>query len=97
MVLRTAGLFQHLINSNRKLYELEQELDNLRRHLNAAEQEYSDQLRLLIQTKHKLDYHYALQATLKGWLFVHIPLTYPLLVLAVLHLVLVHVYTGAAL
>ena len=38
-----------------------------------------------VQRKDDLDYQYALQGALKLWLFVHIPLTYGLLVLAIFH------------
>ncbi len=48
----------------------------------------------LAETKDALDYHYAHQATLKAWLFVHVPLTYGLLIVAAAHLVLAYAFTG---
>ncbi len=70
------------------------DIDDMERYLNPKEREYSERLRALVRKKHELDYHYALQATLKGWLFVHIPLTYGLLILAAIHTVLVHAFSG---
>ena len=42
-----------------------------------------------------LDFRLAHQAVLKGWLFVHIPATYSLLLLSVLHIIIVHAFDGA--
>ena len=39
----------------------------------------------LVLMKDDLDYHYALQGALKIWLFVHIPVTFVMLILAVFH------------
>ncbi|MBM3876818.1 MAG: hypothetical protein FJ386_08890 [Verrucomicrobia bacterium] len=48
----------------------------------------------LVRQKDALDYHYSLQLTLKLWLFVHIPLTYSLLVFSLVHVVLVFAFMG---
>jgi len=50
----------------------------------------------LVRQKDGLDYHYALQLVLKGWLFTHIPLTYSLLLLTLVHVVLVFAFSGGA-
>jgi hypothetical protein len=50
-----------------------------------------------VREKNALDYQYALQSTLKIWLFVHVPMTYSLLVFAVTHGALVISYTGVVL
>ena len=44
----------------------------------------------LVRQKDGLDHQYALQSILKWWLFIHIPLTYSLLIATGLHVVLVH-------
>jgi hypothetical protein len=85
---------QHLIASNRASFAIFRELDNIGRYLDPREQEYAEHLRDLIRKKDDLDFHYALQTTLKSWLFVHVPLTYGLLILALLHLVLVYAFGG---
>jgi hypothetical protein len=43
-----------------------------------------------------LDYHQSLQFTLKIWLFVHLPLTYSLMIFTLLHIVLVLAFSGGA-
>ena len=50
----------------------------------------------LVRQKDGLDYHQALQLLLRGWLFIHIPLTYSLLIFSLMHLVLVYAFSGGA-
>lgn len=85
---------QHLIASNRASFVIYRELDDIGRYLDPREQEYAEHLRDLIRRKDDLDFSHALQTALKAWLFVHVPLTYGLLILALLHLVLVHAFGG---
>jgi hypothetical protein len=49
-----------------------------------------------VAAKDDLDYQHTLQATLKYWLFVHIPITYALVAFAVFHLMLVSSFAGGA-
>ncbi|MBL8889346.1 MAG: hypothetical protein JNL67_05170 [Planctomycetaceae bacterium] len=70
------------------------EVENLKRYLTSDHQNGTVPLKRLIQDKDDLDFHYALQGRLKGWLFVHVCLTGILLALAGLHTVLVHVFQG---
>lgn len=88
------NVVRHLLGSPRGTFALLQRIDNMERYLNPEEQAYSQRLRGLVLQKDELDYHYALQAALKIWLFVHVPVTFALLVLAVLHLVLVYAFSG---
>jgi len=43
-----------------------------------------------------LDFHYRRQLRLKGWLFIHIPLTYSLMIFTVAHVVIVYAFSGGA-
>lgn len=70
------------------------ELVSLDRYLAPSQREASRQLMGLIREKDDLDYHEALQGRLKGWLFLHIALTYSLLTLMVVHIVMVHAFAG---
>lgn len=88
--------FEHIFELNTRIYQLDQAFDSMQRYLNDGEKEVLAELRSLVHKKYELDYHYALQRTLKAWLFVHIPVTYALLVFAAVHVVLVHSFTGAA-
>ena len=89
------NLGQHLIASNRAVFALLIEIEDLERYLNPKELDYARQLRDLVQRKDDLDFQYAFQVTLKAWTFVHVPLTYGLLTLALMHLVLVYAFGGS--
>ncbi len=57
--------------------------------MNDADKDAVVHLRELAEMKDNLDYHRAVQGALKYWLFVHIPLTYALLICSLYHIVLV--------
>ncbi len=86
--MRPSFVFSHLIGSRRPLFDLLSEVEAMDRYLNSEEREVMVQLTELIRTKDNLDFQLYGQALLKGWLFVHIPLTYSLIVFAIVHGVL---------
>jgi len=86
----------HLAESRRPAGALLVELDDLRRFATDADREKIDKLSVIVRQKDGLDYHRALQLSLRLWLFVHIPLTYGLLIFTALHIVLVFGFSGGA-
>jgi hypothetical protein len=86
----------HLVESRRARAALLAELEDLQRTGNENEEAALEKLAALVRQKDSLDYHRALQLTLKLWLFVHIPLTYGLLIFTALHIVLVFGFSGGA-
>jgi hypothetical protein len=90
------NLWLHFVESRRPLNAMLAELDDQRRFANDAEREKIEKLTALVRQKDGLDYHRALQLVLKLWLFVHIPLTYGLLIFTALHIVLVFGFSGGA-
>ncbi len=88
------NVVRHLGQSNRALFTLLTRIGDIERYLSPKEREVSAELLDLVRKKDALDYHYAHQATLKAWLFVHVPLTYGLLIVAAAHLVLAYAFTG---
>ena len=85
---------QHIFGWNRARYAMGEHFDLVRRYLNDDEEKVLDWLFERVCEKDHLDYAYALQATLKGWLFVHVPLTYSMLLLTLVHVTLVYAFTG---
>jgi hypothetical protein len=79
------SFWQHFFGNRKPLFKMLSEVDALDRYLNAREREIMAQLSALIRAKDNLDYQLAGQAALKGWLFVHIPLTYAMLIMAIAH------------
>ena len=90
--MKPRNIFQHLIASNHGLYTLLNEIDSIDRYLNSRERELIGELRMLVVKKDDLDFHYALQTALKSWLLIHIPVTFALLILVMLHLVVVYAF-----
>jgi len=100
---RLAGFFAgdnhfwaHVFGSRRSLSILLDQLAELGRFLNTEEKKTIGQLADLVRQKDALDFHAAKQLVLRGWLFVHIPLTYGLLVFSFVHVVIVYAYSGGA-
>lgn len=93
---RPRNLWNHLLQSNRHARALMTELRDLDRYLSDTEKRQSADLLKLIWEKDDLDYHHALQGTLKAWLFVHVPLTSALLVFAAMHGFVALAFTGGA-
>jgi hypothetical protein len=86
----------HLLDSRRPLNGIVSELNELRRYLSESERGTLEKLDEFVRRKDALDYHRALQAALKFWLFVHLPLTWSLMIFSVLHVVLVFAFSGGA-
>lgn len=64
------------------------------RYLNSREQKFLDELTEVIDCKLELDLQYAAQTLIKGWLLFHVPLAAATLLMAVWHIIVVHVYTA---
>ena len=88
----TRNLLAHLRSSRRPLFSLFKDLRTVERYMNEKELEYSDRLRSLLEKKDELDYHYALQAALKSWLFVHIPATFSMVIIMLIHVLVIYVF-----
>jgi hypothetical protein len=70
------------------------ELTEVTRYLSDAERKVAEDLFALVRKRDAVDYQEALQWRLKRWLFVHLALTYPLVLVAVLHAWLAHLFSG---
>jgi hypothetical protein len=64
------------------------------RYLNDEERVRLEKIAGLVRQKDGLDYQYAHQLALRAWLFVHIPLTYSLLLFTLAHIILVFAFSG---
>jgi hypothetical protein len=90
------NLSLHIFEVRRPLNVLQNRITDLSRYLNAQEQETLNKISTLVRQKDGLDYHQSLQTLLRGWLFVHIPLTYSLMLFSIMHIVLVYAFSGGA-
>ena len=86
--------WRHLAQSERAGGDLLAELYGLHRYVDREERSVLEEIESLIVMKDDLDYHYAHQAVLKYWLFVHVPLTCSLLIVIVVHVIAVFAFAG---
>jgi len=90
------NLFAHLRGSRQPLNRICSELDNLERYVDEPGKQTLNSIKDLVIAKDKLDFQYAHQGLLQTWLFLHVPATYGLIVLAVLHVAVVYAYSSGA-
>ena len=84
----------HLIGSQRPLKRLSDEIDNLSRYVDQRSQEKLAAIKNLVIEKDRLDFARVHLGLAKGWPFVHVPVTYALIVLTVLHVVVVYAFSS---
>lgn len=86
----------HLIGSKRHTKRLQEEIDTLSRYVDGARQEKLQAIRDLVGEKDRLDFASVYLGLTQGWLLVHVPLTYALAVLTLLHGVVVYAFSSGA-
>jgi hypothetical protein len=86
----------HLGGSQRPLKRLLSEIDTLARYVDAPRQERLRIIKGLVIEKDRLDVARAFLELSRGWLFVHVPVTYALAVLTALHGVSVYAFSSGA-
>jgi hypothetical protein len=84
----------HLLGSQRPLKRLTDEIDNLSPYVDQQGQEKLAAIRAMVVEKDRLDFAHVYLGLSKGWLFVHVPVTYTLIVLAVLHVAVNYAFSG---
>jgi hypothetical protein len=84
----------HLVGSQRPLKRLTDEIDGLSRYVDQGSQEKLAVIKELVIEKDRLDYAHVYLALTKAWLFVHVPATYALMVLAVLHVLVAYAFSS---
>jgi hypothetical protein len=84
----------HLIGSQRPLKRLTDEIDNLSSYVDKQSQEKLAVIKNLVVEKDRLDFARVYLGLTKGWLFVHVPVTYALTVLTVLHVLIVYSFSS---
>ena len=91
---RQRNYFAHLIGSKRPLKQLIGEIDNLSNYVDEPSQEKLAAIKSLLIEKDRLDFARVYLGLSKGWLFVHVPVTYALVVLTVLHVFVVYAFSS---
>ncbi len=86
----------HLIGSQRPLKRLTDEIDNLYPYVDPEGQEKLAAIKSLMIEKDRLDFARVYLGLSRAWLFVHVPATYGLIVLTVVHVLVVYAFSSAA-
>ncbi len=84
----------HLIGSQRPLKRLTDAIDNLSRYVDQQSQAKLAYIKNLVVEKDRLDFARVSLGLARGWLFVHVPVTYALIVLTVLHILVVYSFSS---
>jgi hypothetical protein len=86
----------HLIGSQRPLRRLTDEIDNLSNYVDQQSREKLAAIKDLVVEKDRLDFARVYLGLTKGWLFVHVPVTYALIAMTVLHVLVVYAFSSGA-
>lgn len=86
----------HLVGSRRTVQRLTDEIDNLSRYVDKQSQAKLDTIKSLIFEKDRLDAAHVHNGLTKGWLLIHVPVTYALVVLTIFHIVVVYAFSSGA-
>lgn len=90
------NLAAHLTGSQRPLKRLIDEINTLSRYVDKQGQEKLAVIKDLVIEKDQLDFARVYLALTKAWLFVHVPVTYGLIVLSVLHVLIAYSFSSGA-
>ncbi len=84
--------YAHLMGSKRPLKQMLFELEGLDTELESKTRKAIREMRLLVELKTKFDFQYAHEIALRIWLCIHIPATYALIVLSILHVAVIYAF-----
>jgi len=93
---RPRNMLSHLMQSNRGVHQLIEDLRPLERYLEERGLEILAEIEELVHMKANLDYQYAHFLMLRGWLFIHVPLAFAMWVLIALHVIFVYAFSSGA-
>lgn len=90
------NLLGHLLGARKPERRLHVAIRELERYLDDRGRQILEEIDSLISAKADLDYQYATQLTLKGWLFFHLPLNYGMMLFSLAHIIVVYAFASGA-
>lgn len=90
------NLGAHLIGSQHPLKRLTDEIENLSSYVGQQNQQRLAAIRDLVIEKDRLDFARVYLGLTKAWLFIHVPVTYALIALTVLHVLVAYSFSSGA-
>ncbi len=91
---RPQNFFSHMVGSQRHIKRMLEEIEGLNHYLNQDGRVKLNTMKQLVLEKDRLDFALVQMRLSKIWLLVHLPLTYGLFVLAVLHVIVVYAFAS---
>lgn len=88
------NIVAHLRSSRVPLNRIMDELASIERYLDDGGKSRLARMRELVETKDNLDFQYANAGLLRLWPFLHLPPTYAMLVIAVVHVILAYAFSA---
>lgn len=88
------NFFSHMVGAQRHIKRMLEEIEGLDSYLNRDGRERLHAIKQLVLEKDRLDFALVQIKLSRIWLLVHLPLTYSLLVLAVLHVIIVYSFAS---
>ncbi len=86
----------HFIGSRLPLQQICNEIDNLSRYVDHRRQADLAAIKELVREKDRLDFAHVHLGLTRAWLLVHVPATYVLIVLSVLHVIASYSFASGA-
>jgi hypothetical protein len=86
----------HFFGSQRPLKRVTDEIDNLSGFVDQESQEKLAAIKSMVIEKDRLDFARVYLGLTRSWLLVHVPITYALMVLAVLHVLVAYAFSSGA-
>jgi len=84
----------HFIGSQRAVKRLTDEIENLERYVDNQGKEKLMAIKDLVLEKDRLDFAHVYLGLMKTWLFIHVPVTYGMIILGVLHVLVVYAFSS---
>ena len=72
-------------NSRKRLARALEQIDNMARFIGEEKSQVLEEMRSCVHRRHNLNVQKGSQFLLRGWLFIHIPFTYSLLIVSMVH------------
>jgi hypothetical protein len=86
----------HLIGSQAPVKRLIEEIDNLSRYSDQQSRERLVTIKNLVMQKDRLDFARVYLSLTRLWLLIHVPVTYALIIMTVLHVLIVYAFSSGA-
>lgn len=84
----------HFIGSQRAVKRLTDEIENLERYVDEQGKDKLVAIKGLVVEKDQLDFAHVYLGLMKSWLFIHVPITYGMIILIVLHVLVVYAFSS---